>query len=303
VKRGHRILLIAASIIILSLLTWLLWPAEREPEYQGKKLSEWLKVPAHEAKAQGADEAVRHIGTNGIPWLLRWVGYKEPAIKAKAGRWISKLPRRLRKPWVFRWAAADPSKMNRKFSAPLAFRYLGQEGRSAVPALTDMALQTNNEALMALELMGPTGYPGLIKVVEHPGLLYRGRLLEILSRPGLQTNTAVILPVVLGRLNDPDRDIVVQAIASLEWTKVAPERAIPALAATAKHPDPYVRRWCAGALGQYGEASAKPALTALLDDSDSSVRLAAKVGLSFCESNERIKRFHEGLKQRESGAP
>src|SRR5437588_345456 len=119
-----------------------LWPIAKEPEYQGKKLSEWLAIPVHEAKKEGADEAVRHIGTNAIPWLLRWVGYKEPGIKAKLRQWTYRLPRGLRSLWLGRSGRVDPSQIG-KGAAPLGFLYLGQEGRSAVPALTEMALQTN----------------------------------------------------------------------------------------------------------------------------------------------------------------
>ncbi len=55
-----------------------------EPRYLEKSLSAWIPL----ARLQGellrpgdkrAAEAVRQIGTNGIPWLLQWLGSDEPA--------------------------------------------------------------------------------------------------------------------------------------------------------------------------------------------------------------------------------
>ena len=50
---------------------------EGEPEYGGKRLSEWVQVLGARAVNGGdthlADEAIRHIGTNALPYLLKMV--------------------------------------------------------------------------------------------------------------------------------------------------------------------------------------------------------------------------------------
>jgi len=49
---------------------------EREPEYQGKKLSEWVILHddgsrAQSPQSQEAGSAIRRIGTRALPYLLR----------------------------------------------------------------------------------------------------------------------------------------------------------------------------------------------------------------------------------------
>jgi len=54
----------------------------REPEYGGKRLSEWVMAYADytspTSDSQQIDDAIRHIGTNAIPYLLDWIRYEPP---------------------------------------------------------------------------------------------------------------------------------------------------------------------------------------------------------------------------------
>ena len=66
-----------------------LWPEEREPEYSGKRLSEWLEptlnYPAANenirAQMEPAEAAVRHIGTNALPYILRLDRLRTPPME------------------------------------------------------------------------------------------------------------------------------------------------------------------------------------------------------------------------------
>src|SRR4051812_12829515 len=74
VKR--RVVRIVLTGVVVVAAVVLLWPrGEREPEYQGKKLSEWI---GDEGNPRQAD-AVRHIGTNALPFLIGWIRYETPA--------------------------------------------------------------------------------------------------------------------------------------------------------------------------------------------------------------------------------
>src|SRR5258706_10188766 len=84
VKRGRRILLIVAACGVLAVVAALFWPSgEREPEYQGKKLSWWIRgatqisVRAPPGNLERA-EAVRKIGTNALPFLVKWIDFGSP---------------------------------------------------------------------------------------------------------------------------------------------------------------------------------------------------------------------------------
>ena len=64
------------ALFVVVLIAVAVWPGPKEPEYQGKKLSEWLAIydgtnTTVVAKDQAA-EAVRQIGTNAVPWLIKY---------------------------------------------------------------------------------------------------------------------------------------------------------------------------------------------------------------------------------------
>jgi len=100
------VLLALAGVMLLALMSVVVWqvlhPQEREPEYQQKPLSVWLseyhehfKTSMEEGvKARElAEDALRKIGTNAIPTLLKMAAKKDslalksvdPEAAARAG--------------------------------------------------------------------------------------------------------------------------------------------------------------------------------------------------------------------------
>src|SRR5947209_3349861 len=52
---------------------------EQEPTYAGKRLSEWVMRLRAKNSLEGereTEEAIRHIGTNSLPYLLKWISYE-----------------------------------------------------------------------------------------------------------------------------------------------------------------------------------------------------------------------------------
>src|SRR5205823_12852958 len=73
-KRGRLgIVLLACALGLAG--GFLLWPRDPEPKYQGVSLTGWLAKGSNDGEAAAA---VRHLGTNSIPFLLQWLSY-EPA--------------------------------------------------------------------------------------------------------------------------------------------------------------------------------------------------------------------------------
>jgi len=105
---------------------------EREPEYGGKRLSEWVDRYSGEFGdlTWEADRAIRQIGTNGIPCLLKWLGYETPTWNRKLNRIISS--------FNASWQIADKREV-RAQNAMQAFYALGREGAGAVAQLTRLA--------------------------------------------------------------------------------------------------------------------------------------------------------------------
>jgi HEAT repeat protein len=155
-------------------LIWQLLPA-REPEYQGKGLSEWLEeysgsivggafVPNQNADLrEEAAKAIRQIGTNALPFLLKMAATQRapPAKQFVLSHYpaSNKLAARvLSLPVVFRWAGKSRfGPMN----AFVGFKILGRQASPAIPALIQELRTSNNRdaqfyAMKSLGSIGPT---------------------------------------------------------------------------------------------------------------------------------------------------
>src|SRR6266851_1788528 len=76
-RRGSFILVMFAVMVAATAV--LFFSPEREPSYQGRSLSQWLEVTGQfSPEGTPVDEAIRHIGTNALPCLFRWIRGKPP---------------------------------------------------------------------------------------------------------------------------------------------------------------------------------------------------------------------------------
>ena len=137
---------------------WALWPRIEEPEYQGKKLSKWLiewRASDSTNVMETADTALHQIGTNALPWLLKWLRYQEPQWKENLYS-LSKSPIKInwleQKLWPGRPTRPD-------FMAMAGFYVLGTNASPAIPELTwlvrtSQVNQTRSMAMRAVVLAG-----------------------------------------------------------------------------------------------------------------------------------------------------
>ena len=61
----------SAALAMVAIFAVAFWPEPREPEYHGKKLSEWLTL--YNEAPKEATEAVRAMGGDVVPVLLKWI--------------------------------------------------------------------------------------------------------------------------------------------------------------------------------------------------------------------------------------
>src|SRR2546430_1553565 len=95
----RRVYFVIAVGLLGGFLIWVL-RREREPAYGGKKLSGWVMAYAvYPPNYNKIDDAIRQIGTNGIPYLVKWITYEPTASKTKRLANISNLLRRLNSDW------------------------------------------------------------------------------------------------------------------------------------------------------------------------------------------------------------
>ncbi|MDB6111586.1 MAG: domain containing protein [Pedosphaera sp.] len=186
-KRLH---LITIHVAVL-LAGWLAlsYARSREPRYEGRTLTQWLEdyylVSTHRedftnatATLKASAHALKQIGTNAIPSLLKKLSTKNNAFEQR-------LESLARSQSLIRFHYADPDLQKRLGFE--GFRILGKDAMSAVPALT--------------------------KLIKHPGV--GGRLLVLNSLDCIQPKSEALLPILLQNVHDPEFPIRIISVDML----------------------------------------------------------------------------------------
>lgn len=202
-KRRQLLILLASVAALLALLGLL--PREREPHYNGRSLSEWLSLYAQASgpTRSTAEDAVRHIGTNALPWLLQDVAYERP-------QWRKKLARAT--PNRFDWATGwIPPNHDGTSRAILGFTILGTNAAPAIPVLARLMNNptvnvSSKRAIYALWAIGDPALPVLAAALRDPKTPNRDSIPTAISvRPPQHITTNLWVPPLVAALTDPDR--------------------------------------------------------------------------------------------------
>ena len=245
-----KIVLAVVAVALVGVIVWQALSCEREPVYQGKRLSEWLKTymtanlnQRIQAELE-AHEAVRRIGTNAIPTLLRMLRAKDSPLKVK----LMDLAERHNIIKVYITAEDWNSE------AVSGFEVLGTNAQSAVPALTRIVDQN----------ISPTS-----------------RYYAIQALSGIGPPAAEAVPSLLRCATDTDPEVRGVAIVALGYIHAEPDRVVPVLMNALHDPDSEVRESTLVALERFGPDAklAVPALVELLNDPNSCVRTFANYAL------------------------
>jgi len=133
VKR-RRLFIITFGCIAAVILVFTLWPREGEPQYNGVPLSKWLERGTPYGDPEFT-KAIKHIGTNALPVLVRSVDYNTPRWKFWLYfRVMPKLPSSIARSRPMQWLLYDKAE-SRADGAVAAFRILGSR---ATPVLDDL---------------------------------------------------------------------------------------------------------------------------------------------------------------------
>lgn len=239
---------LVASFAALVIAVGLYLATPEQPTHKGKLLDEWLEQYGSSSMSAGdgyktwrrdqASEAIREIGPNAIPHLLRMLRETDPEWR----EWLTHLGliRVPRKPSAIR-----------NLRAVDGFRVLGSDATQAVPALVEIYEQnlsgvSRSCAAQALAAIGPAASAAL------PSLL-RGA-----------TNWRV-----------EDRAVAVYALGEM---RAAPTVVVPVLMTCLGDSNDVVRARAARALGQFGSNArpALPKLRELVEKKDRSTLKAAE---------------------------
>ena len=134
----RQVVVFLVACALLGIVTYAFWPGEPEPRYNGKSVSQWLDIAANGNPMfvrETAFDALQRTGTNGIPILVRWVGYETPKWKLSLARSSTNLPSFLSRGRFYTWLA-DYKKVSR---ADAAARALERMGCDALPAVKELS--------------------------------------------------------------------------------------------------------------------------------------------------------------------
>lgn len=224
-----------AAVFTPTLLCTLYWLARSPDEtYQGKPLEFWLRggqpppqyLPATNWSPSQAEAAVRHLGDQAIPVLLRKLRASDSPLRL---RW-----RRLMQKQHFIKIDSIPSNRS-NIAGYEGFKILGPAGSPAIPELVRLA---ENEKCFSCRLysIGSLGWvgpdatnaiPQLVKWLADTNATIRWNTALTLSR--IHENPGLVVPALTALLHDPDRQVKLDAINALAAFGPAAAPAIPEL--------------------------------------------------------------------------
>jgi hypothetical protein len=225
----------AASIIFLLVgSVWLVArQAPRVPVYRGKSLTVWLRTYApssssgrHSREWNEADEAVRQIGTNGIPVLLHMVREKDSKLKLL----LVFLAQKQRLVKIHFVRAAE-----RNVEASRAFIVLGDMAKGAVPALVkmydeDLSAESRSAIEDALAWIGPAAKPAiplLLRAAANSNPRVRADALWALGE--IRAEPDLCVPVLIRALGDSDGWVRLSGAHALGMFGAEAQSAVPSL--------------------------------------------------------------------------
>jgi hypothetical protein len=273
----RRLLLILLGVgVLVGVIALVVWPAP-EPEYHGKRLSEWIDQ-ANWGKIRSSNiivfygmslalqmpgeavDAVRGAGTNAVPFLLAWIRYEPPAWKRKSLTEINRL---------FHLALVD-HKAPRADGAVWALSILGVKAEAGVPRLAmlmndDRAPRSAGRATVVLsDLAWKLPSANIVLMTNNSASLRRQSIGKLASARVDTLHSA--LPGLIHCLEDKDAEVAEAAAIVLGQSELEPNLVVPALTASLQRP--VVRRAAITALGKFRDQArpAVPALVILLTD-------------------------------------
>jgi len=198
---------------------------DREPSYKGQSLTEWLLIAkgrysrGHSRDAvEESYEAVRHIGTNALPCLVKWLAHVRPAWKTKLyGQLLQSRYGFLRGKFIggFFFTRAD----ERVIAAQLGFEILGEEAKPAIPELMHLSRRPGNisaRAMLAIADMHQAGLEPMLSILSDPS--HPGRAEAAHLAAYMHENAAI---PILAKLVD-DSDAAVAANAAIALSSLQP---------------------------------------------------------------------------------
>lgn len=248
-------------VVVGILLAWAWTPSRHEePVYQGKSISEWLKLyyksdDGSEAEKQ-AKAAIRNIGTNGFPTLLRLMQTPDSDFRTK-------LKALMREQTFIECNFQDAEDI--RYMALYGFIFFGEDAKGAVPDLLTLVTRGSGtvgrqEAIDALGAIGPSAQaavPALLAIASVAKDPNRGDAIHSLG--SIRSSAESVVPVLENCLHDSDRGIRRTTVKVFIEFGEAAKSSAPALIPLLSDPDRQVREATTNALKRIDREAATKA--------------------------------------------
>jgi HEAT repeat protein len=253
----NKLLLLLLGCAVAAVAILLVLPREREPSYAGHSLSHWLvRIERHNVETDDYEalENVRHIGTNALPCLLKWLRFDVPLWKRKLRLLDDKLPWQIRRNSAF-VRLYGVKEQQRLQLALTGFRVLGPEARPAIPELVQMTKELKHPRSFfncadALGSIGKAALPELLNMLADSEQS-KGFAAFLAIRSSNNGISGAAVRELVRRLADENEEVAKTAAASLAELKLEPELVVPALTNALQSPYPAVRAAAASALTHF----------------------------------------------------
>ncbi len=259
-KRSRTVALVVLLAVIATVAAFIVL-RPREPMYQGKRLSEWLEewdtfnVDTNAPTA----EAIRQMGSNTFPYLIRQLRAKDSVLKRKCAKLLERLS-------LIRidLGSADVHRQQGR----AGFYVLGNLAAPAIPELSKLlnAEDTSLDAAIVLVFIGPEAVLTLAQALTNSNASVRASVAFALAQAKWNAKAAV--PNLLTCLLDKEANVRFSAAVALGLIHDEPETVIPVLITRLDDRDVSVREQAANALRRFGR-QARPAVPALLKAKES----------------------------------
>jgi len=226
---------VGIAILLLTVTAFVLVAVWRsaEPSYQGQSLGRWLEQ-YHSARGTGtssvkAEEAIRQMGTNALPTLIRMICARDSLIKQAVMKWSSKQK-------FIKFTFTPATKL--RYQAQAGYEILGPAAKAQVPELTviltnDNVGQVRQCTASALGFIGEdakSAASALLVTAKDQDNQVRNSSLWALSR--IHADPELVLPGLIEGLDDSFS--VARENAAIALARYGPlaTSAVPALVRT-----------------------------------------------------------------------
>lgn len=216
IVRRRRVIIGLTACVFVGIGVVAFWPAEKEPEYNGKKLSEWVEICRRERFTHRKEAlwAIQAIGTNALPYLLKRVRRDVPIWQRKTAEQC----KRLGLEWPQQFITKRTSQQANAWEA---LGDLGSHAHSAIPEVYRLALEspsigTARAAINFLSESAPDGIPALLQIIEK-GKIDRRRwaIARLGQTRDVGTNEPAVVDGLLKCLQEEDQVVAESALLSL----------------------------------------------------------------------------------------